>query len=321
MSKTPRIVATRKFTDPVEARLQQDYDVRLNPNDTVYEPAQLIAAAEGADGLLITASERLDAISFDRLPPAVRIICTLSAGTDHIDLEAAQEHGVTVCHTPDVLNEACADIAMLLLLAASRRAFEGDQLVRSGTWCGWAPTQLLGREIHGKRLGIFGMGRIGQAIARRAHGFGLTVHYHNRRRLSAEDEAGAIYHDEPEALLAVSDFFSLNGPSTAETRKFLNADRIARLPDHAVVINMSRGDLIDDDALIAALTSGRVAAAGLDVFDHEPNIDPRYRDLSNVFLLPHIGSATHETRDAMGFMLLDALDAFFAGKIVPNRLV
>lgn len=321
MKEKPLIVATRKFTDPVETRLRRDFNARLNPNDTVFNRAGLIAAADGASGLLVTASERVDASVLDDLPSSVRIICTLSAGTDHIDLEAARARGVTVCHTPDVLNEACADIAMLLLLAASRRAFEGDRLVRGRDWRGWAPTQLLGREIHGKRLGIYGMGRIGQAVARRARGFGLTVHYHNRRRLSAEAEAGAIYHDDADALVAVSNFFSLNCPSTAETRKFLNADRIARLPDHAVVVNISRGDLIDDDALIAALASGRIAAAGLDVFDNEPDINPGYRDLDNVFLLPHIGSATHETRDAMGFMLLDALDAYFDGAAVPHRIV
>ena len=225
-----------------------------------------------------------------------------------------------VTNTPDVLNDATADVAMLCLLGAARRGAEGDRMVRAGGWLGWHSTMMLGVHVTGKRLGIFGMGRIGRAVARRARGFDMEIHYCNRSRLAPGLEDGAVWHDTPESLLAVSDFLSINAPSTPETRNFLDAERIARLPDGAVVVNTARGDLVDDDALIDALRSGKVAAAGLDVFAGEPNLDPRYRGLDNTFLLPHIGSASLETRDAMGYCCLDNLDAFFAGRPCPNAL-
>ena len=225
-----------------------------------------------------------------------------------------------VTNTPEVLNDATADVAMLCLLGAARRGAEGDRMVRAGEWVGWHSTMMLGVHVTGKRLGIFGMGRIGRAVARRARGFDMEVHYNNRSRLAPEIEGDAVWHDTVESLLAASDFLSINAPSTPETRKFLDAERIALLPDGAVVVNTARGDLVDDDALVDALRSGKVAAAGLDVFAGEPNLDPRYRTLDNTFLLPHIGSASHETRDAMGYCCLDNLDAFFAGRPCPNPL-
>ncbi len=243
-----------------------------------------------------------------------------SVGVDHVDLAAAEARGIIVTNTPDVLTDATADIAMLCLLAAARRGAEGDRLVRTDHWKGWYTTMMLGTHISGKRLGVLGMGRIGRAVAQRARGFGMRIHYHNRSRLDDALEQGATYHETPESLLAVSDFLSINAPSSPQTRKFLNAERIARLPDGAVVANTARGNMVDDDALIAALESGKVAAAGLDVFNGEPSIHPGYRSLDNVFLLPHLGSATHETRDAMGFCCLDNLDAFFSGKPCPTPL-
>ena len=320
MSNKKRILATRRLPDAVEARLARDYAAMTNADDRLYDGESLIRAAADADGVFATATEAFPAAVIARLPASVRILGTLSAGTDHIDLAAARARGLVVTSTPDVLSEAVADVAMLLLLAAARRAHEGEALVRSGAWRGWAPTQLLGRELNGHRLGILGMGRIGRALARRAQGFGLKVHYHNRRRLAPQLEHGAHYLADPDSLLAVSEFLSLTCPSNAETRGFLDARRIARLPEGAVVVNVSRGDLVVDDALIAALQYGRLAGAGLDVFDGEPDIDPRYRALDNVFLLPHIGSATEQTRTAMGSLVLDGFDAFFAGDEVANRV-
>ena len=232
-------------------------------------------------------------------------------------MPAAKSRGIIVTNTPDVLTEATSDIGMLLILAAARRANEGFSLVRDDRWEGSALDFMLGTDIERKRLGVFGMGRIGQSLAHRAAAFDMEVHYYNRNRLDAEAEAyagNATYHEDAESLLKISDVLSIHAPLTPETSKFLNAERIALLPDGALVVNTARGDLVDDDALIAALRSGKVRAAGLDVFTGEPNINPAYRELPNVFLLPHVGSATVETRNAMGFCAVDNLDAVFAGK-------
>jgi glyoxylate reductase len=320
MARKATIVLTRNYPEAVEARATRDYDARLNPDDRAYGPEALIAATEGADGLLPCPTERLSADVIERLPESVRIIATFSVGYDHIDLEAAKRRGIVVTNTPEVLTDATADIALLLLLGAARRAYEGEVMLRGGTWGRWTPTQLLGIHVGGKRLGILGMGRIGQATAHRARAFGMEIHYHNRHRLPPEHEHGAVYHETAEDLLGVSEFFSLHCPATAETHHFLNAERIALLPEGAVVVNTARGTVVDDAALIAALRSGKLAAAGLDVFEGEPDIDPAYRDLTNAFLLPHLGSATVETRNAMGFRALDNLDAFFAGDTPPDRV-
>jgi lactate dehydrogenase-like 2-hydroxyacid dehydrogenase len=250
----------------------------------------------------------------------VRIVATYSVGVDHIDLGAASARGLVVTNTPDVLTDATADAAMLLILGAARRAGEGERLVRAGQWKSWTPTLLLGVQVTGKRLCILGMGRIGQAVARRARGFDMEVHYSTRRRLPPEQEQGATWHADPEEMLPLADFLSINCPLTAETRGWLDGRRIALMPDGAVVVNTARGPIVDDDALIAALRSGKLAAAGLDVFTNEPDLDPRYLDLPNAFLQPHLGSATVETRNAMGFRALDNLDAFFAGREPPDRV-
>ena len=320
MPDKPSILCTRRMPPNVETRLTRDYDATLNPEDHVYTADGLVAASEGKDGIFCAGGDPMTAEVIGRLPERVRIIATYSVGYEHVAVEAAKARGIVVTNTPDVLNDATADIAMLCLLGAARRGSEGDRLVRAGEWVRWHSTMLLGVHVTGKRLGIFGMGRIGRAVARRARGFDMEIHYNNRSRLAPALEDGAVWHDTPESLLAVSDFLSINAPSSPETHKFLNAERIALLPDGAVVINTARGDLVDDDALIDALQSGKVAAAGLDVFAGEPNLDPRYRKLDNTFLLPHIGSASHETRDAMGYCCLDNLDAFFAGRPCPNAL-
>ena len=315
-----RILCTRRMPPNVEARLTRDYDATLNPEDRIHSADGLVSAGEGQDGVFCAGGDPLTAEVIERLPESVGILATYSVGYEHIAVEAAKARGIVVTNTPEVLNDATADVAMLCLLGAARRGAEGDRMVRAGEWVRWHSTMMLGVHVTGKRLGIFGMGRIGRAVARRARGFEMEIHYHNRSRLAPDLEDGAAWHDTPESLLAVSDFLSINAPSSPQTRGFLDAERIALLPDGAVVVNTARGDLIDDDALIGALRAGKVAAAGLDVFAGEPNLDTRYGDLDNTFLLPHIGSASHETRDAMGYCCLDNLDAFFAGGPCPNAL-
>ena len=320
MPDKPSVLCTRRMPPNVEARLARDYRATLNPEDRIYSKDDLVAGSEGQDGIFCAGGDPMTAGCIERLPDSVRVIATYSVGYEHVAVDAAKARGIVVTNTPNVLNDATADVAMLCLLGAARRGAEGDRLVRAGEWIRWHSTMLLGVHVTGKRLGIFGMGRIGRAVARRARGFDMEIHYCNRNRLAPELEDGAVWHDTPESLLAVSEFLSINAPSAPETRKFLNAERIALLPDGAVVVNTARGDLVDDDALIDALRSGKVAAAGLDVFVGEPNLDSRYRELDNTFLLPHIGSASHETRDAMGYCCLDNIDAFFAGRPCPNAL-
>ena len=320
MRTKPVVLVTRRLPQAVEQRLERDYDARLNLDDEVHSGDRLLALAAGADAIIPCHTESLNAEVIARLPESVRAICSFSVGYDHIDLAAAKSRGIVVTNTPDVLSNATAEIAMLLMLGAARRAHEGARMLRTDTWADWSAIGQLGIEVTGKRLGIIGMGRVGQVMARRARGFDMEVHYYSRHRLSAEIEAGAVYHSELSDLLPHSQFLSIHCPATPDTRRLLNAERIALLPDGAVVVNTARGAVVDDDALIAALQSGKLFAAGLDVFNGEPNIDPRYRDLDNTFLLPHIGSATQETRDAMGFRALDNLDAVMTGREPRDRL-
>lgn len=300
----PRIhVPDLPMPDAVLARIAAEFDaVRGGP------------VPEGVAGLLITPRDKLTPEAIAALPASVTVVATFSVGYDHINIPAAKARGLIVTNTPDVLTEATADIALLLILAASRRAREGEAMVREDTWVGWNPMQLIGWQITGKRLGIVGMGRIGQALAQRARACGMQIHYHNRTRLAPAEEAGAIYHETLESLLPISDVLSLHAPATAATDRLMNADRLAQLPHGAILVNTARGTLVDDDALIAALGTGQIAAAGLDVFTGEPAIDPRYRSLPNVFPLPHLGSATIETRTAMGMRALDNLAAVLGGK-------
>lgn len=310
----------RRFTPTIETELVRRFDLEINQEDTVLAPSDIANRAHGAEVLFVTATEEVNADVIRRLQPGLKTIATLSVGYDHIDMATARLFGIHVLHTPDVLSDACAEIAMLLVLNACRRGYEADRMVRSGSWPGWGPTQLLGMGLTGRRLCIFGMGRIGRAIATRARGFGLEIHYHNRTRLSPELEEGAIYHDTLDSLLGASDIFLIAAPGRPELKGFLDQDRIARIPAGAVVINISRGDLISDDALIEALQSNHLFAAGLDVFANEPKIDPRYRTLDNIFLTPHIGSATHETRDAMGWLLIRGIEALDNGDVPGNLL-
>lgn len=310
----PKILATRHLPDEVEKRLAETYDAELNPQDVVWPASELGERAEGKDGLVISSFNPCRADAIAALPLRIRIIATVSVGTDHIDLAAAAARGIAVTNTPDVLTDATADIALLLMLGAARGASWGDRMVRENRWPKVSLTSPLGSDFSGKRLGILGMGRIGQAVARRAQGFGMRISYHNRRRIAPELEHGARYFDKFEDMLPDCDFLSLNCASTPETRGIINAQTLALMPTGSILANSARGDIADDDAVIAALRSGHLAAAGLDVFKGEPNIDPRYREFDNVFMLPHLGSATRDTRVAMGMRAVDNLDMFFRGE-------
>jgi len=324
-----------KFTADVEARLAGDYTLRRVSSEAptqsqasgaaassaaasaAYRVEDLLRAAEGADALFI-APVRLDGEFFRRVAASVKVIATFSVGYDHIDVGAAAARGIAIANTPGVLDDATADVAILLLLGASRRAYEAQQQVRTGAWAGGRAPRLLGWGCAGKALGIFGMGRIGQAVARRARALGMKIHYSNRAPLPLELAGDAVYHARAQDLLRVSQFLSLHAPHTPETHHFLNAENIALLPAGAIVINTARGGLVEDGALIAALQTGRVAAAGLDVFEGEPKINPAYVGLMNTFLLPHIGCATLETNTAMGMLALDNIDAVLAGRVAPS---
>jgi lactate dehydrogenase-like 2-hydroxyacid dehydrogenase len=310
----PILVVTSRYPKAVEDRIDRDYTARRNPGQFLFSQQDLLHAAAGADALFITPADRLDSGFFEKVSPAVKIIATYSVGFEHIDLEAAARRRISIAYTPGVNHEATADIAMLLLLGASRRAYEAQELVRTGAWKPLSPDMLLGWQLGGKILGIFGMGRVGQALARRARGFAMKIHYCNNSELPAEIAGDAVYHNDPSDLLRVSQFLSLHAPETPETHHFLNAKAISLLPPGAIVVNTARRGLVADDDLIAALKSGRIAAAGLDVFEGEPKLNPEYVSLQNTFLLPHIGSATIETRTAMGMLALDNVDAVLNGR-------
>ena len=313
-----RLIVTRRLPPAVEARCAAEFDAVLRTDDAVLSADELIARSQGADAILCAPGDRIDADLAARLPDGVKVIGTFSVGTDHIDAKALSARGIALCNTPDVLSLATAEITILLMLAAARRAGEGERRLRAGAWTGWAPTQLIGTQVSGRRLGIYGMGRIGREVARMARGFSMEVHYRNRSRLSPEQEDGAIFHESDESLLAVSDVLSLNAPASPETKDWLNAERIALLPPRAIVVNAARGTLVDDAALIAALGIGRIAAAGLDVFAGEPNLHPGYLALENAVLLPHLGSATETARNAMGFLALDGIAAVLDGERPAN---
>jgi len=313
-----RLVVTRRLPPAVEARAARDYDALLNAGDM--PRADIPALCAGAAALLCCPADRIDAAVVAALPDSVRVVGTFSVGTDHLDLPALHARGIAVVNTPDVLSVATAELTMLLILAAARRAGEGERLLRAGRWGGWAPTQLLGTQVSGRRLGILGMGRIGREVARMAAAFGMAVHYRNRGRLARGLERGATFHAADETFLPQCEVLSLHAPGGLGTRHWLDAARIAQLPRGAIVANAARGTLVDDAALVAALRSGQVAAAGLDVYEGEPRVHPDYLALENVVLLPHLGSATIATRDAMGFAALDGIDAALARRKAVNRV-
>ena len=315
-----KLLMTRVLSPAVIERARRDYDLDLNEDDHIMVADELVARCRGKDAALITLTEKFTGEVIGGLPPSLRVIATYSVGFEHIDLAAAKARGFRVANTPDAVTIATAEIAMLLILGAARRAPEGERLLKDKKWGGWQPMQLIGRRLDGKRLGIMGLGKIGQAVAKRARAFDMEIHYYNRRRCSPTEEQGAIYHDTLDGLLAVSDVLSISAPSTPETRGSINAAALAKLPRGAIVVNTARGDLVNDADMIAALKSGRLGYAGLDVFAGEPNINEGYYGLPNTFLFPHLGSAAIEARNQMGFEALDNIDAFFADKEMPFKL-
>lgn len=320
MSAKPRLWITRRLSDATLARAEQDYDCEINHEDSVYSADEIISKSADFDAILPCHSEIFNSDVAARMDKRVKIIANHSVGTDHCDIEALRQRGIAVTNTPDVLSDATAELAFLLLLGAARRAVEGDGLVRAGEWDFWSPAFMVGKQVSGARIGIVGMGRVGQVMAKRARGFDMEVHYYNRNRLPEDLEQGAVYHESLDTLLPVSDFLSLHCPSTPETTGFMTAERFAQLPDGAVFVNSARGALVDEDAFLAAIQSGKLSAAGLDCFVIEPGGNPSFSAFKNIFMMPHIGSATRETRDAMGFRALDNLDAFFAGRTPKDLL-
>ncbi|WP_104018245.1 2-hydroxyacid dehydrogenase [Roseovarius nitratireducens] len=320
MSK-PVIWIPRRLSDATQERARRDYEVIVNEADTPGTAEDIVAMSAKVDGMIPCHSEHFTADVVAKLDPRLKIVANHSVGVDHCDLDALKGAGIVVTNTPDVLSDATAEIAMLLMLGAARHAVRGDRLVRQGQWDSWSPSFMVGKQVTGARLGIVGMGRVGRAFAEKARGFGMEIHYHNRSRLAPEVEQGAVFHEDVDSLLEVADFLSLHCPATPDTVDLLNAERIAKLPQGAIVVNTARGALVDEDALLAGIESGQIAAAGLDCFKVEPGGNPAFAAHENIFMLPHIGSATRATRDAMGFRALDNLDAFFAGDTPGDRLV
>ena len=322
-SKRPFVIVTRKLPDPIETRMMELFACRLNLDDKPLSKPELIAAAAQADVLVPTVTDRIDAKVLAEAGPALKLIASFGTGVDHVDLSAAQQRGIIVTNTPGVLTEDTADMTMALILAVSRRLAEGERLIRSGGWAGWGPTSMLGHRIWGKRLGILGMGRIGMALARRAKGFGLSVHYHNRRPVPEDVEAAleATYWESLDQMLAHTDIVSVNCPHTPATYHLLSARRLKLMQPHAILVNTARGEIVDEDALMRLLETRAIAGAGLDVFEHEPAVDPRLRALDNVVLLPHMGSATIEGRIAMGEKVIINIKTFADGHRPPDRVL
>jgi lactate dehydrogenase-like 2-hydroxyacid dehydrogenase len=317
-------VVTRRLPDTVEDALSRDFDARLNTDDKPLGPDGLKEALRSADAVLCTVTDRLTAEVLSTEPRRARMLANFGVGFNHIDTQAAKERGLAVSNTPDVLTEATADIAITLLLMVSRRTGEGERHVRSGAWTGWRPTHMLGSQVSGKVLGLIGMGRIARAVARRAHhGFGMRVIFHDPYPPSPSDAAslGAEPRDTLDRVLEEADFVSLHCPATPETRHLMNRDRLARMRRGAYLINTARGDVVDEAALVEALADGTIAGAGLDVYEQEPRVSPELLKMENVVLLPHLGSATTETRVAMGMRAVENLRLFFSGAPLRDRVV
>ncbi|MBI1405064.1 MAG: D-glycerate dehydrogenase [Caulobacter sp.] len=321
--KRPKVIVTRKLPDPVETRMRELFDTELNVSDTPMGGEQLLDALSRADVLVPTITDRLDSRLLSRAGPNMKLIANFGAGVDNIDVATANQRGIIVTNTPGVLTEDTADLTMGLIMASSRRVVEGANVVQSGDFSGWSPTWMLGRRIWGKRLGIIGMGRIGQALARRAKAFGLSIHYHNRKPVSSRiaDELEATYWESLDQMLARMDIISVNCPHTPATYHLLSARRLKLLQPHAIVVNTARGEVIDEGALANMLARGDIAGAGLDVYEHEPAINPKLLKLPNVVLLPHMGSATVEGRIDMGEKVIINIKTFMDGHRPPDRVL
>jgi glyoxylate reductase len=322
-TKRPLVIVTRKLPDAIETRMRELFDARLNLDDTPMTKAQLIEAMGAAEVLVPTVTDRIDSSILTRSGPNLKLIANFGAGVDNIDIATARDRGITVTNTPGVLSEDTADMTMALILAVPRRLVEGSNTLHGGAFKGWSPTWMLGNRIYGKRLGIIGMGRIGQAVARRAKAFGLQIHYHNRKPVAkpAEEELEATYWESLDQMLARMDIVSVNCPHTPATYHLLSARRLKLMKPSAFVVNTARGEVIDENALARMLEAGELAGAGLDVFEHEPAVNPKLMKLKNVVLLPHMGSATIEGRIDMGEKVIINIKTFADGHRPPDRVL
>ena len=305
-----KVFVARKLLRSNEKRMSEIWDAKLNSEDKVYSQSELIELSRDCDGILCSIVDKFDAETINKLSDKVKIISNFAVGFGNIDIKAAMNKNIIVTNTPDVLTDATAEIAILILLGAARRATEGRKWVDKKNWI-WSADFLIGKQLTDSRLGILGMGRIGQALAERAKSFGMKIHYHNRKKLPPNLEKGAIYHESLKSLISISDFFSINCPTTEETKKIINEETLSYFLNGAVIINSARGDMIDDEAMINALKSGKVFALGLDVYNGEPDIHPQYLKLDNVFILPHLGSATEKTRLAMADLAISNIEEYF----------
>ena len=319
----PKILVTRKMTNEAEKKIAENFEVTFNKNDDPIPYEELIKLANQYDGMAVSGWDKFDENFFNNMNGRLKIIATFSVGYDHIDIKSAKEKNIIITNTPNVLNDAVAEITLLLMLATCRKAYEGISLVKSGKWKDVKVdfvNFVMGQSLTGKTLGIIGMGRIGRIVAKRAKGFGMKIIYCNRNKLSNEIEDGAKYYESVNSMMPDCDFVSIHTPATKETKNILNNAAIELLPKHAIVINTSRGSTVDDEALIKALQNNKIYAAGLDVFINEPNVDERYLKLDNCFLLPHIGSSNYETRDAMSMMAVDNICAYFNNKTLLSKV-
>ena len=314
-----KILITRKLIKDCEDKASKIFDAKFNSNDELYSQKKLIELSSGFDGILTSLTDKMDADTINALPETIKIISNFAVGFGNIDLEAAKKRNIAVTNTPDVLTDATAEIGMLLILGACRRAAEGIQHAKESNWK-WTADYLIGKQLTGTRLGILGMGRIGQKIASIAKSFGMIIHYHNRSKLTEEKAQGAIYHDNLKSLFSVSDVLSICCPATKETQNLINKDTLEYFPTGAVITNVARGDIVDDEALIDALNRRKIYAAGLDVYKNEPNLNPGYLKIKSAFILPHLGSATKDTRTAMANLAIDNIDEFFNTGNCKNKV-
>ena len=319
-----KILVTRKMTDEAEKKLAENFDVTFNKEDEPIPYEELIKLANQYDGMVVSGWDTFDENFFNNMNGRLKIIATFSVGYDHIDIKAAKDKNIIITNTPNVLNDAVAEITLLLMLATCRKVYEGFNIVKSGKW---KDTKVdfvnfvMGQSMTGKTLGIIGMGRIGRIVAKRAKAFGMKIIYYNRKKLSDDLEEGAKYYESVNSMMPDCDFVSIHTPATSETKNILDNSAIELLPKHAIVINTSRGSTVDDDALIYALQNNKIYAAGLDVFNNEPTLDERYLSLDNCFVLPHIGSSNYETRDAMAMLAVNNIYAYFNNKSLPSKVI
>ena len=320
----PKILVTRKMTDEAEKKLAESFDATFNKEDKPIPYEVLINLANQYDGLIVSGWDKFDENFFNKMNGKLKIIATFSVGYDHINIKSAEQKNIIITNTQNVLNDAVAEITILLMLATCRKAYEGFNLVKSGKWKNTKVdfvNFVMGQSMTGKTLGIIGMGRIGRIVAKRAKAFGMKIIYYNRKKLSDDLEEGAKYYESVNSMMPDCDFVSIHTPATSETKNILDNSAIELLPKHAIVINTSRGSTVDDDALIYALQNNKIYAAGLDVFNNEPNLDERYLSLDNCFVLPHIGSSNYETRDAMAMLAVNNIYAYFNNKSLPSKVI